>query len=70
MIVDTKDYTVEYHISDQATNDIVTELIKYFIRNEVFDAEMLLQMDDPIIEAAPLLGKIADNFIKFKVTWK
>ena len=61
---------VKYN-DDQITRDAVFDkILEWFINQEVFSGECLMQSDAPIIDSPDLLSDIADDLFEFKVEWK
>ena len=70
MIIDDNDVTVEFSNDAATKNAVFDRLIQFFISQGVFCGESIMQIDNAQIEAPLLLADIADNILKFKITWK
>jgi hypothetical protein len=44
-------------------------VIEWYTKHESFDGESISQSDEPIIDAPSFLANLADDVIKFEVTW-
>lgn len=64
------DLTVVFEDTSNIRDAVFEEVLKYFINHECFCAESICQSDGPLIEAPYHLAGIADNIIKFEVTYE
>lgn len=61
--------TVEYK-SDQETKDALFDaVIAFFKEHQSFTGESIMQSDGPQIDAPVLLSNLADDILKFEVTY-
>jgi hypothetical protein len=67
MLIKVNDYEVSYEETDEIKQAVFDRVMKYFVKHEAFHGEVIMQMDDPIIDAPTVLADIADDIIKFKV---
>ena len=70
MKFETDDYIVEFEDSPELRDKVFEAVLSFYKKHESFCGEVIMQADDPIIEAPEVLSRIADNIIKFKVTCK
>jgi len=68
--VETADYILEYDTDPERILEIFEKLLDFFIKNEVFLQEDIMQADEVIMDAPKLLSDIAENVFKFELTWK
>ena len=68
--IETKDYIAEYSDNNQIKQAVFNRVIKYFKTCEAFQGESIYQNDDAQIDAIEVMSDIADDILKFKVTWK
>jgi hypothetical protein len=64
------DFIIEFNDSQGTKENLFNRMLLFFVKMESFSSESIMQSDEPQIEAAPLLGDIADEVFKFNVTWK
>ena len=69
-IIETDDVIAKYSDSDQIKQAVFDRVLQYFKDFEAFQGETIHQSDDPIIYAPNVLSDIADDILKFKVTYK
>ncbi len=69
-IIETDDVIVEYDDSDSVKQAVFDRVLEYFKEFESFHGESICQRDDTIIDAPYVLSDIADDILKFKVTYK
>jgi len=63
------DVTITYK-DDQATKEAVfKKVVDWFMDQETFSGESLMQSDAPQLEAPVLLSDLADDILQFKVVW-
>lgn len=67
---DFGDFTVEFDDSQETKNKVFDALINWYCKVQAFTGESIMQSDDPQIEAAPFLSDLADDVIKFDITYK
>lgn len=68
--IETDNCKVEFDDSQKTKDKVFEAVIAFFVEHESFSGECICQSDDPQIEAAPAFGNIADDILKFNVTWK
>jgi hypothetical protein len=69
MQIKVNDYEVSYEETDEIKQAVFDRVMKYFNKHQAFHGEVIMQMDDPIIDAPNVLADIADDIIKFKVEY-
>ena len=70
MKIKYEDYEVEYADNEEIKQQVFDRLIKYFNDCQSFSGESIMQCDNAIIEAPNAMADIADEILKFNVTWK
>lgn len=70
MRIEVKDYIVEYEDTPEMHKKVFDAVLEYFKKHQAFHGEVIMQCDDPIIDAPNALSNIADDIMKFKVTYK
>jgi hypothetical protein len=60
--------TVSFEETEELKEKVYRTILGYYLDQEAFSGEAIMQCDEPIIEAPNLLSKIADDVFKFKVT--
>lgn len=68
MQIETEDSIITFEDTPEIHTKVFDELINnYFKKYDAFIGEVILQSDEPIIEAPHVLATIADKIIKFNV---
>lgn len=67
--IKTKDFVVRFEVNDEIKQELLERVVKFFVDNESFDGEVIMQSDGCIINAPDVLSEIADEILKFKVEW-
>jgi hypothetical protein len=70
MQIEVKDYMVEYEDIPEMHKKVFDAVLNYFKKHHAFHGEVIMQCDNTIIDAPNVLSNIADNIMKFKVTYK
>lgn len=70
MIIETESYIAEYEDTPEMHKKVFDKVLDYFKKHEAFRGEVIMQCDNPIIDAPNVLAEIADDIISFKVTSK
>ena len=65
----TENATITYEDTPEIRDKVFQMVLDFFLDYEAFSGESVVQNDEPTINAASVLGDIAD-FLKFKVKWK
>ncbi len=61
------DYIVSFDDSAEAKEVLFNKLLEWFISQECYHGEAIMQSDEPIIAAPEILADIADEVFKFEV---
>lgn len=64
------EYSVKWSCGQDVKDQIYDRVMAYFLKHESFHGESIHQMDEPIIDAPSVMSDIADNILKFEVTYK
>jgi hypothetical protein len=43
--------------------------VDFYVKHQAFEGEVLMQADDPQVEAPALLAQLADEVFDFEVLW-
>ncbi len=70
MTIETKNCSVSFEDSDELRIKVFNTILNFYLDNESFDGESIIQNDVASLEGPELLASIADDIFKFKVTWK
>ena len=68
--IETDELIAEYNDDEAAKQAVFDRVLAYFKEFESFHGESIHQSDNPIIYAPNVMSDIADNILKFKVTYK
>lgn len=67
---ETDDLIVTYEDSKAVKDAVFKRVMAYFNGHRMYHGEGIHQMDNTIIDAPCVMSDIADDIIKFKVTYK
>lgn len=68
--IEESDRTITFEDTPEVRNAVFERVLAYYKKHGVFHGESIHQMDNPIIDAPSVLSDIADDIIKFDVTYK
>lgn len=68
--IETDEMIAKYKDTPAVRDAVFERVLQYYREFEVFRGESIHQSDDPIIYAPDVMSDIADNILKFKVTYK
>jgi hypothetical protein len=63
------DGVVRYNCNQKAKDLLYETMLQWFIEQETFSGESIMQSDAPLIEAPELLCKIAEEIFEFDAIW-
>lgn len=64
------DLTVEYDASHKMQGKVFDHILAWFHKHQCYSGESIMQSDAPQLTAAEMLAELADDIIKFNVTYK
>jgi hypothetical protein len=70
MKLSTPNCVVEFKDTAALRRKVFNAILNFYLDNESFDGESIIQNDVGTLEGPELLASIADDIFKFKVTWK
>ena len=70
MQIETEDYIVEFEDTPELRQKVFQEVLDWYHEMVAFSGEQIMQTDNPQIEAAPFLAKLADEVFRFKRRYK
>jgi len=70
MKISTPNYEVEFKDTLELRQKVFDVVLNFYLDNESFDGESIIQNDVGSLEGPNLLSTIADDIFKFKVVWK
>lgn len=68
--VENDELSVSYYDSQVARNMLYNKILKWFLDNEMFDGESIVQSDVINIDAPDFFAELANDIFKFKVNYK
>lgn len=68
MMIKTKDFTLVLDDTPEARDKVFNAVLKFFLKQESFNGESIVQNDYVQIEAPEFLAELAEIF-QFKVEW-
>lgn len=65
-----EDHELEFAADGYARDAVYRKVLQFFIDNQCYSGESIMQSDAPQIESPELLADLADNVFKFNVEWR
>lgn len=68
--IKVNDYFVQFEETPQLKEEVFERCLNWFIKHKAFAGEVIMQSDEPLIDAPDLMADLADDVFKFEYKYE